>query len=390
MKGINTRKKIIESATEIIGQKGYHNSNISDIAEKAGIRPSVIYKYFKDKEDLLCSLPIETSIQFINRFEKDLKGIEGSENLLRKLTWSLFEGYQENPNYSICLMMECRPQKNFYKSDGYKYIKNFSRMFTSIFKEGQARGEFNSDVNPALVRDLVLGALDYEVMSWVVSKEIERPLDDFQVLFKLFKNMTRPKPKPDTSKDNKKNLLLDAALNVFAKKNYEDATISEIAAMAGVADGIVYEYFKNKEDLLLSIADRQMKKDAETLKGIFKIIEPRRKLRRFVRYYCGVYSRNQNYLKVFLLLVQTNRRFYELSAYDSYKMQNKLIEEIIKDGQESGVFDPDITPRVFRNMLLGGTNHVFLRWFLVSKAGEPDKLLEIEEITNLLDAAVSI
>ena len=139
-----------------------------------------------------------------------------------------------------------------------------------------------------------------------------------------FVALARPKA-PIHDKADKRDILLDAAVRLFAQKGYENAKISEIAKMARVSDGIVYEYFKNKEDLLLSIADRQMKADVAFMKEIFNIKHPLRKLRRFIKYYCGIYSRDQNYLKTFLLLIQTNRRFYELTTYDSFKEQNKLI-----------------------------------------------------------------
>jgi AcrR family transcriptional regulator len=54
----------------------------------------------------------------------------------------------------------------------------------------------------------------------------------------------------------KRDHILDAATQVFAAKGFEAATIREIARMAGVADGTIYTYFKNKAALLLGILDR--------------------------------------------------------------------------------------------------------------------------------------
>src|SRR5688572_18005102 len=47
--------------------------------------------------------------------------------------------------------------------------------------------------------------------------------------------------------------ILQAALQVFAAKGFHEARISEIARAAGVADGTIYLYFKNKDDILLSL-----------------------------------------------------------------------------------------------------------------------------------------
>ena len=54
-------------------------------------------------------------------------------------------------------------------------------------------------------------------------------------------------------KDLKKNTILNAAVKIFAEKGYQYATIAEIAKEAGVSTGLVYSYFKNKLDLLLSV-----------------------------------------------------------------------------------------------------------------------------------------
>jgi AcrR family transcriptional regulator len=57
--------------------------------------------------------------------------------------------------------------------------------------------------------------------------------------------------------EERKKQILDAAAHVFAEKGFEGATISDIARAAGIAEGSIYNYFKNKHDLLVSLP-RQM------------------------------------------------------------------------------------------------------------------------------------
>ena len=56
----------------------------------------------------------------------------------------------------------------------------------------------------------------------------------------------------------KRDRIIDAATEVFAAKGFHSARISDIARLAGVADGTIYLYFKNKEDLLFSIFEEKM------------------------------------------------------------------------------------------------------------------------------------
>ena len=62
----------------------------------------------------------------------------------------------------------------------------------------------------------------------------------------------------DTQQPDKRVRITDAAVAVFAQKGYHAARVSDVAKEAGVADGTIYLYFRNKEDLLLSIFEEKM------------------------------------------------------------------------------------------------------------------------------------
>src|SRR5512134_1935989 len=58
--------------------------------------------------------------------------------------------------------------------------------------------------------------------------------------------------------DDKRQRILQAAVKVFARKGYHGAKVAEIARRANVADGTIYLYFRNKEDILVSLFDEVM------------------------------------------------------------------------------------------------------------------------------------
>lgn len=386
---MKTKHRIIEEATRVIYEKGYHGAGVAEIAERAGISSSVIYKHFKNKEDLLFSIPLEHSIAFHKILKDDLQGIEGSENLLRKLVWSLLHFYDLNPKYAVILLMECRSNLAFYRTEAYELVRRLSKQFIDIFEAGKESGDFNRDTNSVLIRDLMFGAMDHSVLSCLVLGEIEKITDDVKGLFQLFKNIVRVKTVADNKKGDKQNLLLDAAIKLFSQGGYHEVTISEIASRANVSDGILYQYFQNKEDLLFSIASRKIAEDINGLDEVFNIKNPLRKLRRFIKYHCQLYLADRNYLSIFLSLIQTNRRFYQMPGYKLFKQYNEFLIKIIEEGKKEGVFLPEVSPRIFRNMFLGGLSHIFLRRYIVGKTGGIDEINEIEELTNMLAASVS-
>jgi TetR/AcrR family transcriptional regulator, fatty acid metabolism regulator protein len=113
--------------------------------------------------------------------------------------------------------------------------------------------------------------------------------------------------------------ILLAAEKVFAEKGFTKARISEIAKLAQVAEGTVYDYFQNKEDLLLSIPTKRFERYLKELPETFEIKNPVRKLRRFIKYHFLLFLTERDFLKVFLLQVLLNKRFYHSEAFDSLK-----------------------------------------------------------------------
>ena len=65
-----------------------------------------------------------------------------------------------------------------------------------------------------------------------------------------------------------------AAIEVFAKNGFYATRVSEIAKAAGVADGTIYLYFKNKDDVLISIFEEGIERLLESLRGVAASEEP--------------------------------------------------------------------------------------------------------------------
>src|SRR3954467_8061748 len=85
---------------------------------------------------------------------------------------------------------------------------------------------------------------------------------------------------------DKRDRILSAAERIFARHGFFAAKVSDVAKEAGVADGTIYLYFKNKDDLLISLFERRMQQVNETLKAATaKVKSPTEQLRAFVKAY---------------------------------------------------------------------------------------------------------
>jgi len=165
------RQLIIDAAIEVFSRNGFQNSTISQIARKADVAEGTIYQYFKNKEDLFFSIPIDKTKEFYNELELHLEGIHGAENKIRKFVWYYLYHLQGNPNYTRALMLEMRVNRNFAKTKTFEAYRPLTHKILEIIEEGQEEGVIRKDVNIYTIRHLILGMLEHIVTRWLLKGE---------------------------------------------------------------------------------------------------------------------------------------------------------------------------------------------------------------------------
>lgn len=387
--GSATRWRILSAAEEIMAEKGLAGSSISEIARKAGVTDSVIYQYFKGKQDLLFSIPAERMKEVLILLQEQLTGIQDVQSMLRKLVWFHLRYNDTHRGYARLLLLECRSSKAFYATPACKLVRQYAGILLSILDQGVEEGTFRSDLNARLMRDVLLGALDMETIGSLASNEVESSETDFEDLMKLVDAMIVVKSPSDKTRVNRMDAIMNAAEKVFAEKDFTTATVSQIAKLAGVADGTIYEYFESKEDILFSLAAKRFDTYLADVGEAFEIRDPARKLRRLVKFHFASFLSERQFLKVFLLQLQLSLRFYGSKAFDTFRTYFNVIEEVIEQGKAAGAFHADVNSRVFRNMFLGAFSHMALRWLILHESTDTDRMEEINQVTDLLAAAVA-
>lgn len=383
----NEEKKslIIATAEDLIAQKGLNETKISEISSKIGIADSLIYQHFKSKQELLFEVVYVRLQEVLSSLHEHLQGIQDAKSQLTKMVWFHLRYNDSHPGYARTLLFDSRSSKEFYQSPAYNLIKNYSGILQDIIKKGVESGEFCANLNTFLVRDIVLGTLDAESISSLNGGEIEESVQDFEEIMSLVLPMITQRSEYQASKSER---ILRAAEKVFAEKGFTKATVLEIAKLAHVAEGTVYEYFENKEDLLFSIALDRLQYNLDKLPETFEIKNPLRKLRRLMKYYISLFLKDREFLKVFLFQIQLNQHFYTSKAFYNFRRFYRVFEDLIDEGKTAGYIRPDVNPRIFRNMFLGAFSHVALRWIFFQEKSEFDKMQEVEQMTDLLTSAI--
>ena len=164
---------------------------------------------------------------------------------------------------------------------------------------------------------------------------------------------------------DKRSLITEAAIQVFARKGFRNARVSDIAARAGVADGTIYLYFKNKEDVLLSIFEEKMELLLSELGAALEGIEdPPERIREFARFHFGQVRENPAAAEVLQIELRLSNKF--LKQYRPEKLWAYLgvFGQIVREGQALGVFREDVDPFISSWAFFGAMDEIAMQWVL--------------------------
>jgi AcrR family transcriptional regulator len=159
----------------------------------------------------------------------------------------------------------------------------------------------------------------------------------------------RPRGRP-----GKRKLILDAAIRVFARMGYHGARISDIAREAGIAYGLVYHYFRNKEEILGSIFQERWGTFLGALESIQKQdAGVREKLAVLSALVLGAYRLRPDWVKVLVLEIQRSSRFAEPGQQRAVSQLFQGVEAILREGREKGELRRDVDVEVASMMFVG-------------------------------------
>ncbi len=184
-KKILKRESILRAAIDVFSKKDFRTAGVAEIARKAGVADGTIYQYFKSKEDLFFSIPIEKTKEFRQELELHLEGISGALNKIRKFVWYFLYFFKTNPDYGRILMLEMRVSRSFVETETYGFLKQSVSQVLDIITEGQDEGVIRKDTDSYILRHLILGTLEHIVTRWLLKGETYDLLEHHQEVSRL-------------------------------------------------------------------------------------------------------------------------------------------------------------------------------------------------------------
>ena len=165
------------------------------------------------------------------------------------------------------------------------------------------------------------------------------------------------------AQEEKRRLILDAAVRVFARKGYHTCRVGDIAEEAGVAYGLLYHYFSSKEEVLETVFRETWSELLEAMRGVEESGAPaREQLRQVAAILLRAWRRDPDLVRVLVREVarspQMPRRVEEIGQ------AFRAIERIVARGQEEGEFRADLDPRLASWIFYGAIEEILTGWVL--------------------------
>ena len=163
--------KIINAMRTLLDDRTFESLTISEIAVTAGVTEGLIYKYFKDKRDLLHHVLKEHYEHFLVQLARDLQGIDGALNKLRKIIWSAIERYANHRVFARIILLEVRNSEEYFHSEAYALVRQYNRILIDIINEGIANGEIRDTLPAAYIRNAIFGAIEHSCLNRAIFNE---------------------------------------------------------------------------------------------------------------------------------------------------------------------------------------------------------------------------
>ncbi len=165
------------------------------------------------------------------------------------------------------------------------------------------------------------------------------------------------------AQEEKRKLILDAAVRVFARRGYHGSRVGDIAEEAGVAHGLLYHYFASKEQVLQTIFRENWGELLERFRAVEAADESAgEKLEGIAKILLRTWRNDPDLVTV---MVREVARSPQLQAQvGEVREAFTIVQRVIEQGQADGTFRRDVDARLASWVVYGGLEEVLTGWVL--------------------------
>jgi TetR/AcrR family fatty acid metabolism transcriptional regulator len=169
-RGGDKRERILRAAVRVFAKNGFYDTRVSEVAKAAGVADGTIYLYFKSKDELLLSLFEDRVETLLSHMKTELSKCASAPAKLRRIIeiqLGILEGERDLAEvFTVILRQSTKLLKQYAAPKFTAYLESIA----GVVSEGQAAGDFRSDVPPLLVARATWGALDGIALTWALGR----------------------------------------------------------------------------------------------------------------------------------------------------------------------------------------------------------------------------
>jgi TetR/AcrR family transcriptional regulator, fatty acid metabolism regulator protein len=162
---------------------------------------------------------------------------------------------------------------------------------------------------------------------------------------------------------DKRRLILDAAVRVFARQGFHACRVADIADEAGVAYGLVYHYFASKDEILDTLFLERWAIMLETIREVdSRDLPAREKLNLIASFIVDSYRHDPDLMKVIIVEVTRAANSFGQTHLGQIRQAYELIGNIVTKAQVQGAFKPEIESRYAAMSFYGAIEQLLTGW----------------------------
>ncbi len=158
----------MKALSGLMMEKDFNSITTAEIANTAEVTEALIYKYFRDKKDLLYQVLDGLFSEFNSGLEREIKREKGAIEKIRVIILKSLEEYSANRVFAKMLFLEVRSSPRFFKSKAYQNIKIYAGGLLTIIEKGIEEGELKASINPFTMRKIILGAIEHACLGEII------------------------------------------------------------------------------------------------------------------------------------------------------------------------------------------------------------------------------
>ncbi|MFO7897176.1 MAG: TetR/AcrR family transcriptional regulator [Candidatus Cloacimonadales bacterium] len=175
--------------------------------------------------------------------------------------------------------------------------------------------------------------------------------------------MAYDKSKLNPRKQRRRAAIIRGAIVAFGQKGFNKTKIIDIAREADVADGTIYLYFENKDDVLIKVFQETLAERLAQLKEQIDPIEDKvEKIHKYFELHADIYKDHPEELRFFAIEARQSPQFYErYPDFNPFAKYKRYLYNLCKDAIDSGAIRK-VSPEVMSNILYGTLEYTLVRW----------------------------